>query len=314
MAARKVVAKTLTEKEQLLETNRLLEAILHSASEGIVVADGDGRFILWNEAAKKIVGIGPKNTNPQEYPTLYGCYKDEECTQMFTSEELPLFRAIRGDIFRNVEMFLRNENNPNGTWILCSGRPLRDVDGNHYQGGVLMFRDITEKMRARRGEQYYRQFYDSVPVGFYTTSIKDGTFVRANRYCVQMLGFDTFEEMALRVKAKDLYVNPEDRIRLINEIKVHGQVNHFETELKLLNGEKKWIQLSASLCLCENCCMGAKHPECQRDQKACFEGLFCDITEKKNMEIELQSLKSAHMESMRELHSAIESKLQEYRA
>lgn len=282
----------------------MLEAILLNASEGIVIADNKGKFILWNNAAEKIVGMPPKNIDPKEYPATYGCYKDENCIQLYESDELPLFRAIRGDVFTNAEMFIKNESKHN-TAILLSGRPILDDEGNK-KGCVLMFRDVTDLFIAKKTENYYKSFYNSVPIAFFTSSIKDGTFVRANPYCVHMLGFDTFEEMAKKIKATDLYLDLDDRKKLIKEIQTNEKVSGKEIQLKLLNGEIKWVEVTASLCKC------GKFPMCQMGCGFCFEGVLFDITKKKRMEKELIQVRKDRMKTMRDINTAIEEKLKAY--
>jgi PAS domain S-box-containing protein len=59
---------------------------------------------------------------------------------------LPLARSIRGEQLDDVEMFVRNAANPDGMWILISGRPLRDVKGE-ISGGVIVCRDITQRKK-----------------------------------------------------------------------------------------------------------------------------------------------------------------------
>lgn len=46
-------------------------------------------------------------------------------------------------------MFARNEALADGVWIEASGHPLKGVDGVHH-GGVIAFRDITQKKTAER--------------------------------------------------------------------------------------------------------------------------------------------------------------------
>jgi len=292
-----VVEKEISEKEIILD------AVLHSASEGIVIADQDGKFILWNDAAREIVGMGSQDVDPDKYPAIYGTYKDEECTNLFKAEELPLFRAIRGDVFTNVEMFLKNDH-VDFRCILLSGRPYFGKNGK--RGGVLMFRDVTDVCKAKQIEQYYKKFYHSVPISFFTTSIKDGTFIRANPYCVRMLGFETFEEMARRIKSTDLYVDLDDRKVLIEELLNNHKVTAHPVHIKLLNGEERWVEVTASLCRC------GKFPMCDKGCGACFEGLLFDITKKKKMEDELSQLREARVRAMKDINLAIEEKLKTY--
>jgi PAS domain S-box-containing protein len=136
-------AEELMRSRQALETQALmLRSVLDSMSEGLVVADEQGKFIVWNPAAKKIVGLGPADIGSDEWTAHYGVFLPDTVTP-FPTEQNPLLRAIQGEIC-TAEMFLRNAQLAQGAWIEASAGPLRDQSGN-IRGGVVAFRDITQK-------------------------------------------------------------------------------------------------------------------------------------------------------------------------
>jgi PAS domain-containing protein len=51
-----------------------MRAILNSLNEGVIVADQDGKFLLFNPVAERILGIGPRDIQPSEWTSVYGCY------------------------------------------------------------------------------------------------------------------------------------------------------------------------------------------------------------------------------------------------
>ena len=52
----------------------MLQSVLDSMGEGLVAADEQGKFILWNSAATRIVGMGAQDVPPGEWNTRYGVY------------------------------------------------------------------------------------------------------------------------------------------------------------------------------------------------------------------------------------------------
>jgi PAS domain S-box-containing protein len=130
-------------EDALAQKTRLLNAVLDSMTEGVVVADEHGRFLLWNPAATKVIGIGSTETPPDLWSRQYGCYKPDGSTP-FPTEELPLLQAIHGKQAQNVEMFIRNLDHPTGTWVVASGSPLLDQTGS-VRGGVVILHDISER-------------------------------------------------------------------------------------------------------------------------------------------------------------------------
>jgi len=120
---------------------------MQQVAEGVVVVDLEGHFLFVNRAAQRIVGIGPMDTPPADWSSLYGCFRPDKVTP-FPSEQLPLARAMRGEPVDEEEIFIRNPHTPEGAWISVSSTPLRDGEGQ-LAGGVIVFRDVTAHRRSR---------------------------------------------------------------------------------------------------------------------------------------------------------------------
>jgi PAS domain S-box-containing protein len=129
-------------EEKLASTNEILQSILSSMADAVIVADKHGNFLLFNPAAERMFGKGATQTAPNEWSHQYGLYLSDKVTP-FPPDQLPLIRSIRGEEVNNVEIFVRHEMAPNGLWTRVNGRPLRDPDGE-LSGGVIVCRDITE--------------------------------------------------------------------------------------------------------------------------------------------------------------------------
>ena len=61
-------------------------------AEGVVVADEQGKFLIWNPAAERMIGIGPQAVGPEKWSQVYGCYLADGRTP-FPPDQLPLARA-----------------------------------------------------------------------------------------------------------------------------------------------------------------------------------------------------------------------------
>lgn len=128
----------------LLQKNtEIFKTALNCLSDGLVVSDLDGRFLLFNPAAEKILGVGAKNLNPLEWANAYGCFLPDKVTP-FPSDRLPLFRALNGEEIDDELIYIKNPEQPSGKWINVSGKPLRDDKGD-ICGGMVIFRDISER-------------------------------------------------------------------------------------------------------------------------------------------------------------------------
>jgi len=136
-------AEELLRSQQALETQkRMLQSVLDSMVEGLVAADEQGKFILWNPAAGKIMGLGPTNLPSREWGAHYGLFLPDTVTPI-PPGETPLERTLRGEA-GTTEIFMRHAGFNRGVWLEATGSPLIDKDGA-MRGAVLAFRDITRR-------------------------------------------------------------------------------------------------------------------------------------------------------------------------
>jgi PAS domain S-box-containing protein len=153
-------ARLLAEANQAakLATERAntLDAIFHTMTEGITVANQEGEVLILNNAASHFLGV-PKNfTNHlssflQRYPTytLHG--------QQITEEDFPLARALRGERIR-AERFVTIRADGAERIVEMNVAPMHDSMGKQI-GVVSAFHDITEQIRV---EQRIRQALDTL--------------------------------------------------------------------------------------------------------------------------------------------------------
>ena len=145
-----------TSQEALQAQTLVLQSVLNSMSEGLVVADENGKFIIWNPAAEKIVGLGAADVPSGEWNKHYGVFLPDAVTP-FPPEENPLLRAIHGEVC-SAEMFLRNAELAEGVWIDSSASPLKNKD-NVARCAVIAFRDITQR---KKDEHKIRKLNDEL--------------------------------------------------------------------------------------------------------------------------------------------------------
>ena len=138
-----VQAEELRHSRKALESQAfILQTVLDSMVEGLVAADQQGNFILWNPAAEKLMGLGATNMPSSEWSAHYGLYLPDTVTPI-PPGETPLERTLRGEVV-STEVFLRQAGANLGLWLEANGSPLIDKDGV-LLGGVLAFRDITRR-------------------------------------------------------------------------------------------------------------------------------------------------------------------------
>lgn len=129
------------------EQTQVLQSILHNLSDGVVVANKEGKFLLFNPAAERMVGKGEADVTPNNWSQHYQLYLSDKITP-FPQHKLPLVRAMRGENFMDEEVIARH---PDGKMITLSvnGTPLTGPQGQ-INGGIVVFRDMTESKSANR--------------------------------------------------------------------------------------------------------------------------------------------------------------------
>ena len=192
------VAEAQLEKtmQELQNQVQLTDIIFNSISDGVVVTDEAGNFLLVNPSAEQIVGMGPTDTPPDQWSDTYGTFYPDKVTP-FPNEELPLIHAMQGRVTDEVDLFMRNPENPDGCFINVTGRPLQD-ERNSVRGGVIVFRDVTKtKSTEAKLEQTVRDLEDQTQLmDIIFSNMSDGVvvaddkgqYIMANPAAQQMIG------------------------------------------------------------------------------------------------------------------------------
>jgi len=201
----------LQESEQNLQRQTgILMSILNSIADGVVVADDQGRFVIWNPAADRIIGLGPMDKPTAAWPQVYGLYRPDRVTP-FPADQVPLARAIRGETVTDVEMFVRNRSRGDGLLISVTGTPLTDPHGV-IKGGVVVFRDVTRHKAAeealRQSEERSRQIVETAYDPFVSIDA-EGRVLDWNTQAKTTFGW-THEEVLGKTLA-ELIVPPQHR-------------------------------------------------------------------------------------------------------
>jgi PAS domain S-box-containing protein len=149
----------LSERKQaeaaLQEQSQLMQLILTNIGDGLIMANRQGEFVLFNQAAERMFGRLTNERAPEEWSRTYGLYLPDGQT-LFPERQLPLYRAMQGEYATDVEVFVRRNPTDAGRWLGISGFPVRDGRGD-ITGGVITCRDVSERKRILQQEQAARE-------------------------------------------------------------------------------------------------------------------------------------------------------------
>ena len=228
----------------------LLALVLDQVGDGVVVADGNGRFIVFNPAARRMVGQEPADLPPSEWPEHFRVYMPDGVT-LFPEGELPLVRAMRGEVVDDVEMVIRRDGDETGVRISVRGRPLRDADGV-LQGGVITFRDVTHTRQTERllraSEARYRALTELVSDHAYEFLVgrdRSLTPLWMSATLRQLGGFRENEEIS-KERFRD-FIHPADReaFRTHRDRLERGEVDEAEFRVIGVDGSVRWVRNKA---------------------------------------------------------------------
>jgi PAS domain S-box-containing protein len=137
----------LDTQKALQEQTRIFQSVMDGMGEGLVAADEKGKFLLWNRAAEKMLGLGPAAIPPQDWASHYGAYLPDGSTLLPLNQN-PLARAIAGEKC-DVELLMRPPGSGKTMWMDVAAHPLQDAAGAS-KGGVAVLRDTTQRKNDER--------------------------------------------------------------------------------------------------------------------------------------------------------------------
>jgi PAS domain S-box-containing protein len=137
-----------TSDQALQRQTKLLQTILESMGEGVIVRAKDGRLLLCNTAAHRIL---PGNAfgSDSKFDSFMSDYEilPDEFGNATPLTEIPLSLAMAGVQVDDVKLYLLRRSSGDILCLELSGRPLYDGTGTLF-GGMVVFRDISDRKRV----------------------------------------------------------------------------------------------------------------------------------------------------------------------
>jgi len=138
----------------LAKEREFLKAIIHNITDGIVVCDASGILTLFNQATREFHGLPMESLPSEQWAEYFLLYQKDGQTPLLTTE-IPLFRALQGEIVENVEMVIAPKQGSRRI-LLASGQAIFDPSGKKV-GAVVVMRDISERKIAELALQQKSQ-------------------------------------------------------------------------------------------------------------------------------------------------------------
>lgn len=157
-----------------------------------------------------------------------------------------------------------------GMPLLPGEEPVRKV--------VFFYRDITERKefetRIRGSEGEFKRLFDNIYCGVFLCT-QDGILIEANHRFLDLLGYESKDELSGVDMTRDLYAYPENAEELQKQLSREGRLVEYEVEMVRKDGS---VFPAAFTCHLR-----------QNDQGSVvgYEGIIIDLTERRQLESEL---------------------------
>jgi PAS domain S-box-containing protein len=228
--------------QQLAKSQLQLQTIFDNMTEGILVLDSEGKTVLVNPAAIRLLSMGKDSPNYQSVLEQF-----EACTtdgQPLPSKQWPTVRALRGEFVQNYEMLYRHKSTGETGAREISTAPVGDGFGGTGQV-VITYRDITERRQMDEARNRLAAIVESSEDAIISKS-DTGIVTSWNRGAQKLFGYAA-EEIIGRSITRLL---PEDRLTeeadILRRIKLGETVEHIETVRKAKNGTSIQVSLTIS--------------------------------------------------------------------
>ncbi|MDX2093047.1 MAG: response regulator [Kofleriaceae bacterium] len=258
--------------------------MLESVTEGIVACNETGILVLFNRAAREFHGLLETPIPPAQWAETYSLFRPDGTTPLPTNE-VPLLRALGGEVVRDVEMVIAPAGLPMRR-VLCNGQALLGEHGQKL-GAIVSMHDITKQRRVEeelRKQQFLLQYIINLVPHCVFWKDREGRLLGGNK---------AFLDKAVRVDSVEKIIGKTDYDFFPPEQADHFRKCDFsvmETGVPMLDIEEPLRQRDGNT----RVLITSKVP--LRDQQEEIVGVlgsFTDITERKRMEQELATARQA---------------------
>ncbi len=233
-------------EQQINETKAYLENIITNSGDGIATTDTNLQVVTWNKACEKIYGYKSGEIIGKDLSITIPEDKFTESLEYYK-------KALEGEKLYNLEVE-RIRKDGTEIFLLITLSPIFDHTGQII--GISNFiKDITEKKllekQAYLNELKYQHLFEESKDFVFETSA-EGKFISINQAGIEMLGYNSKEEILDLDVGKDLFVFPEDREKFKQEIAGNGFVIDYELHLKTKHNDRITILETATVVYDDN--------------------------------------------------------------
>jgi PAS domain S-box-containing protein len=209
------------------QANRHWLEIFDAISDFVVVHDQADKVLRVNRSFAAMIGVSPAELTGMNMRSLLAVTGDG------ASYSCPFCRSMSEDTDEFVHPLLDR------TYLVSTSR-LQGVSSEGVET-IHVLKDISDR---REAERRYRELFDNIQEGLFF-STPAGRFIEVNEALVNMLGYDSREELLQIDIAEQLYFSPDQRLQHAEAMKELGHLRNFEATLRCKNGSPIHVLINA---------------------------------------------------------------------
>jgi len=202
------------------------ESGIRSEKDVVLVIDNRERLIKINPTGEELFDISLKDAVGKSIRCIWGDFNRFSSFKGNGKERYATFKKGSNELTYNVHVNFLAGNS----------------ESTSYK--VFTLNDITERVEAEKAikesEKKFRKIFENSRDGIYQSTM-DGKYLDVNNAMVEMLGYDSRQELMSMDIGKDIYYSRNDRP------KPDEREKSFVTRLKKKDGTPIWVEINANV-------------------------------------------------------------------
>ncbi len=212
------------EAQLTIERDNLTD-ILNAMEDGVYIVDDRHRIEYINPALLR----------------EFGAVDNRKCYEYFHNRKSPCPWCKNDAVFSGQTVRWEWYSDKTGKTYDLVDSPLKNADGRYSK--LEIFRDITTRKHAelalQESEERFRVAFETSPNSVAIAEIDTAVIVSVNEGFTSFTGYTKQEVVGKSSVDIPIWANPEDRERMVTELKRTGEINNLEAEFRSHCGQMK---------------------------------------------------------------------------
>lgn len=226
------------ERSWKAEHQHQLQLLVESIQDyAIFLLDTQGRVMTWTKSAERISGYSFDDIRGRHFSVFYPPEDIER-----GKPDYGLRVAAEEGRFEDEGWRIRRDGSR--FWANVVITALKDDNGVLYGFGKVT-RDITERKWAV--EATFEKLFRLSPNPILLSALDDSRLIEVNEALCELLGYRREELIGQSSITLGIWLSPEERIRIVSELRAGRSVRAEPCEMRTKSGEKRTLDISADI-------------------------------------------------------------------